>query len=67
MAVSSAAVFLVGIFHFQTNGQTPQRPGRPANVVDSMLATVNGSLITYSDLLWQLTLEPGTSLDNPSS
>jgi hypothetical protein len=36
-----------------------------------MVATVNGGartdLITYSDLLWQLALQPGTSLANPSS
>jgi hypothetical protein len=41
-----------------------------------MVATVNSGvlpncgricLITYSDLLWQLALQPGTPLDNPSS
>ena len=40
-------------------------------VVDKMVATVNAGvkteLITYSDLLWQLALQPGTVLDNPSS
>jgi len=40
-------------------------------VVDKMVATVNAGvkteLITYSDLLWQLALEPNTPLDNPSS
>jgi len=40
-------------------------------VVDKMVATVNGGartdLITYSDLMWQLALQPNTSLDNPSS
>ena len=45
-------------------------------VIDKMVATVNAGvlpecrqicLITYSDLLWQLALQPGTSLDNPSS
>ena len=40
-------------------------------VVDRMVATVNGGartdLITYSDLLWQLALQPNTSLANPSS
>lgn len=36
-----------------------------AKVIDYMVASVNGSLITYSDLLWQLTLEPNTLLDNP--
>lgn len=45
-------------------------------VVDKMVATVNAGvvpdcrqicLITYSDLLWQLALQPNTSLQNPSS
>jgi len=40
-------------------------------VVDKMVATVNAGvrtdLITYSDLLWQLALQPNTSLDNPNS
>jgi hypothetical protein len=40
-------------------------------VVDKMVATVNAGvkteLITYSDLLWQLALQPNTPLDNPST
>ena len=40
-------------------------------VVDKMVATVNAGvrteLITYSDLMWQLALQPTTQLDNPSS
>jgi len=40
-------------------------------VVDKMVATVNAGvktdLITYSDLLWQLSLQPNTPLDNPTS
>lgn len=36
-----------------------------------MVATVSGTartdLITYSDLLWQLALQPGTPLENPRS
>jgi parvulin-like peptidyl-prolyl isomerase len=41
-------------------------------VTDKMVATVNGGvsqpdLITYSDLLWQLALQPDTPLDNPGS
>jgi hypothetical protein len=39
--------------------------------VDKMMATVNAGvrteLITYSDLVWQLALEPNTPIDNPSS
>lgn len=46
-------------------------PCRAQDVVDKMVATVNAGvktdLITYSDLLWQLALQPGTVLDNPSS
>lgn len=46
-------------------------PCRAQEVVDKMVATVNAGvktdLITYSDLLWQLALQPGTVLDNPSS
>lgn len=41
------------------------------DVTDKMVATVNTgvrpSLITYSDLLWQLALEPDKPLENPSS
>ena len=40
-------------------------------VVDKMVATVNGGvrieLITYSDILWQLALQPDTPLANPGS
>jgi hypothetical protein len=49
---------------------------RGQQVIDKMVATVNAGvlpdcrqicLITYSDLLWQLALQPGSQLDNPSS
>jgi len=40
-------------------------------VVDKIVAGVNGGvrpeIITYSDLLWQLALQPGSSLAKPSS
>ncbi|HEY0405223.1 MAG TPA: hypothetical protein VGC89_05825 [Pyrinomonadaceae bacterium] len=42
---------------------------RAQEVVDRMVAAVNGvssGLITYSDLLWQLALQPDTPLSNPS-
>jgi len=46
-------------------------PCAAQQVVDKMIATVNAGaktdLITYSDLLWQLALQPGTVLDNPTS
>ncbi|HEX8475297.1 MAG TPA: hypothetical protein VF666_14800 [Pyrinomonadaceae bacterium] len=37
-------------------------------VVDKMVAVINGrELITHTDLLWQLALEPNVPLDNPRS
>src|SRR4030095_11934137 len=45
-------------------------------VIDKMVATVNAGilpecrqicLITYSDILWQLALQPNTPIDNPTS
>jgi hypothetical protein len=52
------------------------RAARAQEVVDKMVATVNAGvvpecrqicLITYSDLLWQLALQPDSALDNPTS
>jgi hypothetical protein len=52
------------------------RAARAQQVVDKMVETVNAGilpdcrqicLITYSDLLWQLALQPNTPLDSPSS
>jgi hypothetical protein len=41
-------------------------PVSAQEVVDRMVATVNGrELITYTDLLWQLALQPNAPLDNP--
>ena len=46
-------------------------PCAAQQVVDKMVATVNAGvktdLITYSDLMWQLALQPNTVLDNPNS
>ena len=46
-------------------------PCAAQQVVDKMVATVNAGvkndLITYSDLMWQLALQPNTPLDNPNS
>src|SRR5918996_1943516 len=45
--------------------------GAAQQVVDRMVATVNAGvktdLITYSDLVWQLALQPNTHVDNPTS
>ena len=41
-------------------------PARAQEVVDRMVAVINGrELITYSDLLWQLALQPDVPLENP--
>lgn len=46
-------------------------PCSAQQVIDKMVATVNAGvrtdLITYSDLMWQLALQPNTVLDNPTS
>ena len=55
-------VFSGKIVYQETQAQQQATTGK---VIDYMVATVNGSLITYSDLLWQLTLQPNTVLDNP--
>ncbi|HEX8557167.1 MAG TPA: hypothetical protein VF668_03640, partial [Pyrinomonadaceae bacterium] len=48
----------------RAGAQTPAAGG--GEVVDRMVAVVNGAeLITYSDLLWQLALQPGAPLDAP--
>ena len=61
------AVFVLFTFAFCL--LAPQ--ARAQDVVDKMVATVNSgvspSLITYSDLLWQLALQPDAPLENPSS
>ena len=49
------------------NAQAPKETRGRGKVIDSMVASVNGLLITYSDLLWQLTLEPQTPLENPGA
>jgi len=47
---------------------SPVPSAHAQEVVDKMVATVNGhELITYTDLLWQLALEPDAPLDNPRS
>ncbi len=49
----------------------PVVPCAAQEVVNKMVATVNAGvrtdLITYSDLMWQLALQPNTVLDNPTS
>jgi hypothetical protein len=46
----------------------PTSRAQAQEVVDKMVASINGhELITYTDLLWQLALQPGTPIDNPRS
>lgn len=48
----------------RASAQTPAQGG--GEIVDRMVAIVNGGgMITYSDLLWQLALQPGAPLDSP--
>src|ERR1044072_602649 len=55
---------LILTFASVARAQTPAAGG--GEVVDRMVAIVNGSeLITYSDLLWQLALQPNVPIDNP--
>ena len=55
-------ILLTGIVTFGRQN----RQSAVGEVVDKMVASVNGhELITYSDLLWQLALEPATPIDNP--
>jgi hypothetical protein len=76
----SRALLLVAsffIFHFALCILAPTAQAQV--VVDKMVATVNSGmcgdagrskflcLITYSDVLWQLALQPDTPLQNPSS
>ena len=64
---AAAFVLLVATLCVLVNAQQ----ARAQQIVDRMVATVNGGvrldLITYSDLLWQLALQPGTPLANPRS
>ena len=50
---------------------SPVPPCSAQEVADKMVATVNAGvrtdLITYSDLLWQLALQPNTSIVSPDS
>lgn len=58
------AIFIIALASSAAGAQTPAAGG--GEVVDRMVAVVNGSeLITYSDLLWQLALQPGVPIDSP--
>jgi hypothetical protein len=58
------SAILILTFATVARAQTPAAGG--GEVVDRMVVVVNGAeLITYSDLLWQLALQPGAPLDSP--
>jgi hypothetical protein len=64
LAVLSLLPFAFCLLPSRVSAQTPAAGG--GEVVDRMVAVVNGAeLITYSDLLWQLALQPGAPLDSP--
>lgn len=59
------AIFILSLFFtpdFSAARICAQQNASATTVVDKMVATVNGNqLITYTDLLWQLALQPATS------
>lgn len=73
LSLAAAILFIVSL---SPGPFSPVPPSSAQEVVDKMVATVNAGvlsdcgqtcLITYSDLVWQLALQPGTPLDKPSS
>ncbi|HEY0385195.1 MAG TPA: hypothetical protein VGC64_04255 [Pyrinomonadaceae bacterium] len=66
----SLRIVLLGFFLLAASAVCSPSSLRAQEVVDQMVATVNNGvrpdLITYSDLLWQLALQPDTPLSNPS-
>ena len=72
-AIGGGSISLLLVLIFSPLPLFPSTPfsvpsAHAQEVVDKMVATVNGhELITYTDLLWQLALEPNTPLDNPRS
>ena len=60
---SFVLVWAVGV---GVRGQERAAAARGGEAVDRMVAVINGrELITLTDLLWQLALEPRVPLDNP--
>ena len=58
------SAILILTFAAAARAQTPAAGG--GEVVDRMVALVNDAeLITYSDLLWQLALQPNVPIDSP--
>lgn len=63
--------FLICVLAFLPFAFSANAVAQSVKVVDKMVATVNNGsrtdLITYSDVMWQVALEPNTSVDNPKS
>ena len=63
-AILLVTLVTLAVLAAPARAQTPAAGG--GEVVDRMVAVVNGGeLITYSDLLWQLALQPGAPLEEP--
>ncbi len=56
---------LLFVLLFCTSGVSQSQQPLRGVVVDKMVATVNGELVTYTDVLWQLALQPNTIMDDP--
>lgn len=63
--------FLICVLAFLPFAFSANAVAQSVKVVDKMIATINNGsrtdLITYSDVMWQIALEPNTSVDNPKS
>lgn len=74
--VQVMAALLLSLFPFSPFPLSSVGSVSAQKVIDKMVATVNAGvrpncgevcLITYSDLIWQLALQPHTAIDNPTS
>jgi hypothetical protein len=60
--LSAFLLALITVLAVNSQSRVPPR----GEMVDRMVAVINGrELITFTDLLWQLALEPRTPLDSP--
>lgn len=66
--VVAAAIGLICVVLIASSSSDARhfQPRTAGVLVDYMVATVNGRLITYSEVVWQLALQPNTSIEPPS-
>lgn len=65
---SRARVLLLALSLALSNSALLTSPVAAQEVIDRWVATINNrELITYTDLLWQLALQPDTPIDSPRS